>query len=240
MTSPTRLPDAPIRLAIASGEYPQLAKALAQLGVASLLTREDTRLPGPVSWHPDMQFCAIDERLVAAKATPSLAVVKDFSCIETERIPGSAYPQDVLCNVLSWGCWAMGNRRYADEAVLRVVEQAGLRWISVRQGYAACSTALVDAASAITADRGVAAALQAIGVEVLLLEPGGIVLPGYPYGFIGGCCGKLAPDLMAFTGRLASHPQGEQVRAFLKARGVYAVELLDNELLDVGGMIPLA
>lgn len=240
MTGPTRLPDRPIRLAMVSGEYPQLATALARFGVASLLTRGDARLPGPVSWHPDMQFCMIGERLVAAKASPSLTIVKDFGCLETERTPGSVYPQDVLCNVLSWGGWAVGNRLYADGAVLRAAEQAGLRWISVRQGYAACSTALVDASSAITADQGVAAALRAVGMEVLLLEPGGIVLPGYQYGFIGGCCGKLAPNLMAFTGRLASYPQGERVRTFLKARGIFTIELLEDELLDVGGILPLA
>lgn len=240
MTGPTRLPNRPIRLAMVSGEYPQLAKALAEFGVASLLTRKDSRLPDPVGWHPDMQFCVIDERLVVAKATPSLAIVKDRSYLETERVPDSVYPQDVLCNVLSWGSWAIGNRRYADETVLRVAEQAGLRWISVRQGYTACSTALVDASSAITADQGVAAALRAVGIEVLLLEPGGIVLPGYKHGFIGGCCGKLAPNLMAFAGQLSSHPQGERVRAFLKARGIFPVELLDSELLDAGGIIPLA
>ena len=99
--------------------------------------------------------------------------------------------------------------------------------------------ALVDANHAITADRGLERALKAKGFEVLLIRPGFIELPGYDTGFVGGCSGKLAPDKMAFTGELSSHPDGELIRAFLKSQGISAVELRKGPLLDVGGILPL-
>ncbi len=76
-------------------------------------------------------------------------------------------------------------------------------------------------------------------MKVLRIRPGDIRLPGYSYGFIGGCCGKLAPDMMAFTGKLDKHRDGTRIKAFLGDRGVRTLELLEGELLDVGGLIAL-
>ena len=76
-------------------------------------------------------------------------------------------------------------------------------------------------------------------MNVLRIHSGDILLPGYPYGFIGGCCGKLAPDVMAFAGKLDSHRDSKHISAFLNTRGIKIVELLDGELLDVGGLVAL-
>ena len=75
---------------------------------------------------------------------------------------------------------------------------------------------------------------------MLLIEAGSIQLPGYDTGFIGGCCGKLSPDKMAFTGSLKNHPSGTRIQIFLREHGVTPLELCQGPLIDVGVIIPLA
>ena len=42
---------------------------------------------------------------------------------------------------------------------------------------------------------------------------------------------------MIFTGKLESHPDGAQMRSFIKSRGMQIVELADGPMIDIGGMI---
>ena len=240
---PDRLPQSRAGLVLVSGQYPQISRALEQIGIRPFLTEPDTRLPSPVAWHPDMQACGLDGKLFVLRGGPlSQALHRqglgDFC--RTSQEPGDRYPEDVICNVLSWTRFAMGNPHTADQVILQAAKDAGLQWISVKQGYAACSTALVDGHTAITADAGVAIQLERQGLETLRIEPGYISLPGYRTGFLGGCCGKIAPDVMAFAGQLKYHPDGQKIRAFLRMHGVRETELIDGCLLDIGGLLALS
>lgn len=236
-----RLPAKSAELVLVSGEYPEIAESLERLNFKTVRTAEDRRLPWPVRWHPDMQAGVVGGGIIVLKGGGLRGVLAEhgISTDETLRVPGPVYPNDVLCNVLAWDGWVLGSSRTADESVLGAAEASGAVWIDVRQGYAACSTALVDERSAITADSGIAGSLERRGFQVLRINPGAVRLPGYPYGFIGGCSGKLSPDVMAFTGRLDGHPDAGRIREFLSQRGVRSVELTDGELLDVGGLIAL-
>lgn len=236
-----RLPSSQAKLALVSGEYPELADSLRRLGIDAILTTADIRLSGPVQWHPDMQACAVGGRMIALKDCGLLDELAKYGipATETMDIPESSYPKDVLCNVLTCDKWVLGNAATADKAITEATDSLGLTWINVKQGYAACATALVDEQSAITADNGVALRLEHHGIQVLRIGSGAVRLPGYPYGFIGGCCGKLSSERMAFTGSLDSHPDGDRIRKFLSMRGIVPVELFHGELLDVGGLIAL-
>lgn len=236
-----RLPDKDARLVLVSGEYPELAESLRYIGICTITTASYKRLPGPVQWHPDMQACIIGDRVIVLKGggLHNLLAGYNISAFETARLPKSAYPGDVLCNVLAWDKFILGNSKTADTVVQQAAQNIEATWIDVKQGYAACTVALVDEQSAITADEGVADQLERYGLKVLRIRPGDIRLPGYSYGFIGGCCGKLAPDMMAFTGKLDKHRDGTRIKTFLGDRGVRALELLEGELLDVGGLIAL-
>lgn len=236
-----RLPDRRAKLVLVSGEYPGLAEGLQRLGLSVLITSTDKRLPAPIQWHPDMQVCAIGNSIIALKDSSLIGTLGSYgiSVKETYSVPGPVYPNDAPCNVLAWNNLALGNPKTADKSILHIAKEYSFTWINTKQGYAACATALVDERSAITADNGIADQLESQGITVLRISAGNIRLPGYPYGFIGGCCGKLAPDVMAFTGKLDRHPEGEQIRKFLSVRGVRPVELMDGELLDTGGLISL-
>ena len=54
--------------------------------------------------------------------------------------------------------------------------------------------------------------------------------------FIGGCSGRT-DDAVIFTGKLESHPDGAQMRSFIRSRNLQIVELADGPLIDIGGMI---
>lgn len=242
MSLPSRLPERPVQRVLVSGEYPELARSLEKLGIEAVATEPDLRLPGPVRWHPDMQACVLNGTLAIGRGNPLLNRLSalGIACWETRRAPEPVYPHDVLCNVLTSGAWAMGNPKTADPAIMQAVEGLGLRWIPVRQGYAACSAALADAYSVMTEDAGVASTLERAGITVRKLRPGAVALPGYAYGFFGGCCGLLAPNVMAFAGRVESHPESRSILGFLNERGIETVELLSGQLLDVGGILPLS
>lgn len=237
-----RLPGRQVKLALVSGEYPFLALRLQELGIGAIETFPDPRLPTPVRFHPDMQVCILgNEHLFVLQETDTLKQLKasGIDGEETERKPGSSYPRDVLCNAFVLDGFLVGNMDAVDPRIRNAADEIGLRQLTVRQGYAACSTVLVNRNSAITADPGIASALTRAGIKVLSIRPGFIELPGYDSGFLGGCCGLLAPDQMAFTGALASHPDGDAIQSFLKAHGVGVLELWDGPLLDVGGILPL-
>lgn len=237
-----RLPEKPVSLALISGEYPWLKDALKRRGIQSLTTVADHRLPEPVQFHPDLQVCPfLFEQMFVLKRNSlreSLTTL-GFHVTQTMAEPTLQYPGDVLCGGFLWGECLIGNPKGIDQAIQEAAHDLGLKPLWVRQGYAACSTALVDERSAITADQGIARGLMNNGFEVLVIRPGHIQLPGYDTGFLGGCCGKLGPNELAFTGELSNHPDGERIKTFLEKQGVTAIELKKGPLVDVGGILPL-
>ena len=84
--------------------------------------------------------------------------------------------------------------KYTAPELLGKVEELGLIRVNVSQGYAKCSTCVVGEDAIITYDRGIAKAADAAGMDVLVIEPGHVDLPGYDTGFIGGASG-LVTDL---------------------------------------------
>ena len=237
-----RLPDRPVSQVLISGEVPWLKEALTCRGIAALTTDPEPRLPHPVRFHPDLQVCPFfDKQMFVLKGNSLEAPLRDlgFQVTLTWGEPEPRYPRDVLCGGFLWGNRLVGNPKGVDQAIQDEAKAAGLVPLWVRQGYGACSTALVDQSSAVTGDPGMAKALSQAGFQVLEIRPGHIQLPGYDTGFLGGCCGKLAPGEMAFSGALSSHPDGELIRAFLQKRGVRVLELRKGPLVDVGGILPL-
>ena len=103
------------------------------------------------------------------------------------------------------------------------------------QGYTKCSVCVVSDNAIITADRAIATACAAVGIDVLTVSEGHISLPPYNFGFIGGAscaCG----DNVYFCGSLDTHPDGESIKEFCKNHGKLAVSLSDGELQDVGSL----
>lgn len=223
------------------GDCEPVRIALERNGAEVVTIRPSYLLPAPVAHHADMLCCHAAENTMVTADEFIAEQLKPFgvNVIPAAQKPGGKYPKDCSLNCLVVGKYAVGRIDSLDKVLVNVLEQNGVKILSVRQGYARCSVAVVDEHSVITADRGIASVLGNAGLDVLLISPGGIVLEGYDTGFIGGCCGKLSADTMLFCGDPLSHPDGEEMLAFLSERGVSAVSSHAGLLLDFGGFIPL-
>lgn len=237
-----RLPDRMAELVLVSGEYPVLIERLHELGVETVQTLPDLRLPKPTAFHPDMQACILDGETIFVLRNSSLRKELrrwGIAVRETESQPGERYPQDVVCNAFVLNGRLIALLKGVDPAVLGYSQRIGLAVLPVKQGYASCSTMIVDTRSIVTSDPGIAQEMKSKGFQVLEIRPGYIELPGYDHGFLGGSCGLLGPDLMAVSGKLDLHPDGARIREFLQARGIFILELTDERLFDIGGILPL-
>lgn len=201
-------------------------------------------LPEGIACHPDLVYCRL---------TQSNLFRGDESHLKPQ------YPGDVLYNACSTGKYFLHNLKYTAPELLEAARSAGLELIDIPQGYAKCSIAVVSETAIITYDRGIAAAIEAAGgkiiscdasldcsttdgslstLEVLLITPGHIELPGYSTGFIGGCTGlDYIHNELIFNGDLSLHPDGDSIREFVESHGVTIKDFPGRPLTDIGSII---
>ena len=223
---------------VLSEEHPQFHAALRRRGIHTLAVRRCDLLDSPVASHADMQLLALDTKTVLLSPyQPQLKA--QLSQLGLTVLTGPAlekeYPRDVPYNALRLGNHYICNHKTVSAVARSHWQKLGCREIAVKQGYASCSTCVVDERSIITADAGIAGAATAAGLCVLQIRPGFIQIPKYDTGFIGGS--GRTDDAVIFTGKLESHPDGAQMRSFIRIRNLQIVELADGPLIDIGGMI---
>lgn len=151
----------------------------------------------------------------------------------------SPYPDEVKINVKKTEKAVVCNTKYVSESIKTYAENYGLDLIHSNQGYVGCSSVLISDNAVMTDDESVYSAFCRIGFDCLMLSKGQIKLSGHSYGFIGGACGFIDKKLIAFTGRLNTHNDAEIIKAFLNKYNVDYVELTDEPLTDVGGIVPI-
>lgn len=228
-------------LALGSRYRRQLERPLRLLGIEPLWLPENAPVDSRLAGHADLcLFHAGGKRIVCAGEALSIKFADlGYDVTPARRELGGIYPRDAALNGCLIGNRFIHNLRVSDPAVLDSLGQK-ITKIGVRQGYAKCSVCVVDAASIITSDMGIASAAEASGLSVLRIRPGGIELPGFQYGFIGGASFKLSAHELAFTGRLDAHPDMESIESFLRSRDVVPVFLTEGPAFDIGSAVPLA
>ncbi len=237
------IPDEKVTHVLLGERYAdKLAPAIKRLGVTVVTLGAGRGLDERVAYHADMTAHHLGEnRWIMLKSVRKEAEkLGNIEIIDPNIELSPQYPNDVALNVLRLGGYAYGKRSAVCSALLEHLYHRGVEFIDVRQGYAKCSVCVVSRRAAITADAGLASALEAHGVDVLRISPGHIRLDGYDSGFIGGASGLLAPDVLAFTGRLDGHPDAGRIHSFLERHGVRPLELTEKPLYDVGSVLPLA
>lgn len=236
------LPSSQVSAVIMANLVPQATKVLRTRGIRIITSPVNKTLPIPINQHADLQCLHLkgNQWLVAKSDTRLNRILKDEGAevLLTEQMLGNAYPEDIRLNALLINKQLYGKLYELDPALLKACDSAGIHKITVRQGYAKCSTAIVTEKSIITADAGIAETAKKQRLEVLKIQPGNIQLPGYDYGFIGGCCGYISESTLAFTGKLSTHPDGFAIRRFLEAHEKQVLELTNDSLIDIGGMLP--
>jgi hypothetical protein len=222
----------------------EILRSLESRGVEIIQVQPCSSLAPPVASHPDLLFHQMGEDLIAVgqpdEETAKMLSALGFTIIRTERQLGAEYPADVALDAARIGCRLICNPKFIDNVLLEYCKNNGIHLIPVKQGYAKCSVSVVDQSSIITSDAGIAATAISSGISVLRITEDYIRLPGLRHGFIGGCCGKIAPDMMAFSGDLLTHPDHDKITDYLSARGVKTISLCNGPLTDIGGIIPLA
>ena len=175
----------------------------------------------PLRNHPDLIFCRLDGDVIFEG---------DGDLLSPD------YPGDIRYNGFSTGRYFIHDLRHTDSALLKAVNDLGLIPVDVKQGYACCSIVPVDENSIITYDRGIAGAAIKAGIDVLLVRPGYVELPGYDTGLIGGASGKAGNEII-FNGDLSAHPDYAAIKDYITVRGLKVRYFDSYPLRDIGSII---
>ena len=180
-----------------------------------------------VANHPDVLLCKLG-------AKPESPI---YEGIPNELSP--LYPGDCRYNAACTGKFFIHKLDVTDAGLLDAAKTScgdELQLIDVHQGYAKCSTVIVDEDSIITYDKGIAKPCEAAGMNVLLVEPGFVKLRSANTGFIGGASGRV-DDKIVFNGDLSAHPNFREIAGFIKERGLGCKWFGSYELEDIGSII---
>lgn len=161
----------------------------------------------------------------------------------------SHYPGNIIYNAVCTGKYFIHNLKHTDPELMEAAEKwhlenypeaPPLTAVNVPQGYTRCCCLPVDDNSFITSDEGIANAMGDSDADILLIQKGNILLPGFDYGFIGGCGGHLMQKgqrIIIFNGNLENHPDFKKITAFIKDRDIDIVYFKDYPLTDIGSIL---
>ena len=229
MVKNPNLPEKDITsLAMGEKYIPIFAPYFEKRGVELLPIPANPVVDPRLAFHADLTLLHLNAQMFATVS--DLFIPLPVNCSSILRI--QTIEQESALNICIIGDYAICNEQTA------AMNLAWLKKIPVNQRYARCSVCVVDEHSIITADHGIAKSCQGL-LDVLEIEPGHIELPGYDYGFIGGCSFKLNAHELAFTGSLRNHPDAERIVGFLRERSVEPVYLTESNLLDIGSAVPV-
>jgi len=191
-----------------------------------------------ISGHPDVFFCQAGQQLIAAPNLPApyfpFLKKRKISFIQGKMPVGKQFPETAHYNAVIYYGMLIHHLSITDPVVFDQVSEGNR--IHVKQGYTRCNLLPLKDRSFITSDRGIYKVLIKKGFRVLYTDPQGIRLPGLPHGFIGGACG-ISGSRVFFIGSLQYHPQGGEIRAFVRNLQYEIIELYDGPLFDGGAIM---
>ncbi len=214
---------------------------LSNEGLNIIKIPKSNNLYDAISGHPDIQLNIINSKkiILAKNSNLSLEILNkhhiefEYSSKELEE----KYPKNIFLNAVNLKNFFIHNLKFTDKNLLKHVSDKEL--INIKQGYSKCSIAIVNNNALITSDLGIYNALKKYPIDILLIPAGDIVLPGLSYGFIGGTCGLISEDKMAFFGNLKNHSYGNDIKNFLFKHNVEPIYLDEGKLIDRGSILTL-
>lgn len=237
------LPEGKVTFAAVSSECADVIEALNGAHIGTLNIEPCSILPRGIASHADLQLLHLGNNKVAfsslADSSQEMLRLSGFETYDANSL-GSEYPNDCKLNSAIFGKYILLNEKAAAPILLQYVEENNLTVIHTRQGYANCSVLIAAKDAIITADEGIADALNDYDIDVLKINPGNIFLPGYDTGFIGGVGGMIEKGIMGTAGSLSClKNDGDNIISFLRNRNIYCENLGKKELRDIGGILPL-
>lgn len=225
-------------LIIVDMKIPSEAKAnLAAYG--SLLELETEGIVYPaISGHPDIFFCQTSETLIISPSLPKKNLNKilelNIPCVLGNKACSIQHPGSVHYNAVVNDSYLVHRLEYTDPIILQNCHT--LKKIPVKQSYTRCNMVLLKEDHYITSDIGISRNLQRSGLVGIFVSPEGILLPGFPNGFIGGAMGVIN-DKVFITGSLSHFHEGMTVKKFLEDLNYEVIELYQGPLFDGGGIL---
>ncbi len=207
----------------------------------------DKRLSPAVASHTDMLICRLGSELIAnagyfdSEPVPfsdiwELCRKSGITLYFTDDEISPEYPMDCRLNALALDGKLFCKSDTVSSYLKQKAEKIGMSIVHVKQGYPACTVLKLDDTHAVTADRGMAAAMRKSGITVTEILQGAISLPPHDYGFIGGCAG-VYEGVVYFTGDPRLHPSFPDINRAISDAGLIWRALSGDVLTDVGGIL---
>ncbi|WP_024614977.1 DUF6873 family GME fold protein [Clostridium sp. Ade.TY] len=217
---------------------------LVKEGITPIKVPKSNLLYEAINGHVDIQLNILDRKsklIVVHKDMDSdfLNNLKNLSIdfILSEKSLDSKYPKDIILNALITDNFLMHNIKYTDNTILK--NSINKITLNVSQGYTKCSVVNIYDKAFITSDKIIYNTLTNSGYDTLYVPPGDIVLEGLDYGFIGGTCGMIGNNKLAFFGNLNKYKYGKDIIEFLKKHNVIPIFLKDSKLIDRGSILSI-
>jgi ribosomal protein S8 len=241
------LPDSKVTSVAVSSEYPDLIVALNKLGISTFLIERNLNLEESICSHPDCVIFHLNQNLLVDSSISesivnlltSKSVVKNYRIISIGEMAHSPYPYDIRLNCKRINNKIICNTKYISENLRRLALEYDFELIHVNQGYAACSTVVVNDSAIITDDESIHNSVIKYGIDSLLISKGSVQLKNHNYGFIGGACGMIDRNLLGFYGNIEQHKDANEIIKFLNKYDTQYLNLINGPLTDVGGIIPI-
>ncbi|HHW57741.1 MAG TPA: hypothetical protein GXX15_08780 [Clostridia bacterium] len=237
-------PEEYAKYVLIDGRERKVGNVLHSLGVKVLYTEKCEELYDAISFHPDILVHPLGNKEVVVAPNVSQSFIHKLELIGLKVKKGRTflkrnYPYDIAYNVARLDNVAFHNLKYTDYILRQSLEEQGVKFLNVKQGYTKCNMAIIDENSFITSDKGIYEVAINNGFDVLLIEPGGIFLKGFDYGFIGGAMGLIGNKKLAVTGVFNAHKNYERIMEFLDKKGIEIIYLTLEQIKDIGSIIPL-
>ena len=212
------IPYSNVSSLIISDRLPEIISELEKSDIRVIVSEELSSVKGSERYHADMSFCHTgnDELYLSCNISNQLKYKlkgEGFQLTETSMPVSARNPYLNICII---GRNVICNRKTAESKLIKKLEDQNYNILHTNQGYSKCSTAVVSENAVITSDDSIYELCAANHIDVLKIVPGHILLDGYPYGFIGGCCTLISKDTLAFSGSIESHPDYLSIKSFAK------------------------
>ena len=218
--------------------HEKIIQILEQSGIRTIVIPPAPFFANSTKMHADIQ-------LFAAKGAffvhPGFSVESESelsqlgSVIRCSPVLKDSYPHDCSYNAFFTGKYLFHNLALTAPEIMIFCKKNNIKTVHINQGYSRCSILPVSAEAAVTSDIKAAESMRECGIDVLLIRPGGILLEGFKYGFIGGC-GGFSDKTVFLSGNPLNLPDGENILAFAEKHGKNIVSP-DGSAVDIGSII---
>lgn len=222
----------------------EILNHLKDLNIEPIKTMKCSDLQEPVDGHPDMVIHPIDfETFVIAPNVydyyRNVLEGKGIKVIKGGKTLSRNYPEDIAYNVARIGRYAVHNTKHTDQVLKYYLEEAGIEFIHVNQGYTKCSIAPVSENKALTSDFLIHEKLISYNIDCLYINPKVVYLKGYDNGFIGGCTGLINKKIFLSTGKIFDENISVLLKEFIQSTGYLYDEASSKQITDLGTLIPI-